>query len=130
MEYTEKETREHRKAWVEALRSDDYEQAQSVLRYIDNQYCCLGVACDISGLGEWVLYEGQYSYVTDRDSEIELLPIEVQDWLGLKSSTGRHFSDTFQEGKSLSDLNDNYNLTFDDIADIIEAEALDLKTKE
>jgi hypothetical protein len=41
-----------RRHWVEALEYDGYEQAQSRLR-VDDRYCCLGVACDVSGLGDW-----------------------------------------------------------------------------
>ncbi len=43
---------ELRDKWLKALRSGEYEQTIEVLH--DNTgYCCLGVLCDISGLGEW-----------------------------------------------------------------------------
>ena len=38
--------------WLEALESGEYAQTQAALRRNDS-YCCLGVACDVSGLGEW-----------------------------------------------------------------------------
>lgn len=53
--YTAEEQAEHRKEWVKALRSGKYEQAKGTLKQTDGgreQFCCLGVACDISGLGE------------------------------------------------------------------------------
>ena len=40
------------KLWVDALRSGKYQQARGALKTGD-AYCCLGVACDISGLGTW-----------------------------------------------------------------------------
>lgn len=33
--------------WVKALKSDRYEQATGLLKADDNEYCCLGVACEI-----------------------------------------------------------------------------------
>jgi len=37
--------------WLKALRSGGYEQGRTVLHSNkDNTYCCLGVACDISGI--------------------------------------------------------------------------------
>lgn len=38
---------ELRKRWVAALRSGKYEQGQSCLRSGGDEYCCLGVLCDI-----------------------------------------------------------------------------------
>jgi len=38
--------------WVEALRSGDYEQGDYALRSVGG-FCCLGVACDLSGV-EWI----------------------------------------------------------------------------
>jgi hypothetical protein len=46
---------EIKKAWVEALRSGEYEQGFGALN-ITGKYCCLGVLCDLAakrGMGEW-----------------------------------------------------------------------------
>lgn len=50
--YTREEQRVHRLELIEALLSGKYPAAR---RRLNNRhgYCCLGVACDISGLGEW-----------------------------------------------------------------------------
>ena len=40
--------------WLTALESGEYKQTRDLLRD-DNGFCCLGVACDLSGLGEWTL---------------------------------------------------------------------------
>jgi hypothetical protein len=44
------------RAWVDALRSGRYEQGHGRLLTVADdvkRFCCLGVACDISGLGHW-----------------------------------------------------------------------------
>ena len=51
--YTKEEQAEHRSDWVKALRSGKYKRAVGQLHDADGNYCVLGVACDISGLGEW-----------------------------------------------------------------------------
>ena len=126
MRYTREEQKEHRAMLVIALRSGDYEQGRNTLRDGD-RYCCLGVACDISGLGEWASdAEGKYTYTAREESESGLLPIAVKVWLGFDTISGVHFNNIFQEEKSLSELNDEEGFSFDDIADIIESEAIDL----
>lgn len=43
--------------WVEALRSGDFKQTQSVLHDPqNNSYCCLGVLCKVAG-AEWGPFE-------------------------------------------------------------------------
>lgn len=47
--------------WVKALRSGDYQQGKSNLCREDQisgecEYCCLGVACDILTVNEWIKY--------------------------------------------------------------------------
>ena len=66
MTYTEEEAiLAHREQWIEALRSGKYEQAKGILRDVDdnNKFCCLGVACEISGLGEWLFGGIDFSYL-------------------------------------------------------------------
>ena len=108
MEYTTEETKSNRKKWVEALRSGKYEQTKGTLK-TEDKFCCLGVACDISGLAGWTdddLYMRRLSY----------LPIDVADWLGLEDREG-----AFRIGNELvylSALNDK-GYTFEMIANII-----------
>ena len=123
MVYTEKEQREHRWQWIDILRSGDYEQAKHEMRNGD-RYCCLGVACDISGLGEWVYSSGGYEYVVDGQGKKDVLPLAVMDWLGLNQEAGEHYvNGSFSNGTSLGELNDD-GLTFEKIADIIEEEPM------
>ena len=43
---------EAQEKWAVALESGDYQQTDGLLRKGDG-YCCLGVGCDLSALGEW-----------------------------------------------------------------------------
>ena len=56
--YSPEETAANRKTWVDALLSGKYRQAMSHLKLkgsggAQDEYCCMGVACEISGLGKW-----------------------------------------------------------------------------
>ena len=116
MRYNEKEQAANRKVWVEALRSGEYEQGTGQLRK-DNAYCCLGVACDVSGLGEWHsrLQNHNYTYKIHEDkSDFTYLPYEVRAWLGISTSDGE-----LTNHNSLASMNDD-GATFIEIADAIE----------
>ena len=67
--------------WIAALRSNKYEQGQQYL-HNDGKYCCLGVLCDISGVGEWVEVDNSfYSFITDAAVEAsEMLPDDLIDY--------------------------------------------------
>ena len=95
--------------WLDALRSGDYKQTISTLRYED-KFCCLGVACDVyiknAGMGKWLTrdnwdthhkredvsenygadapYPGLHRFEGDNGSHWDTqLPNEVDEWLGL-----------------------------------------------
>ena len=42
--------------WLQALRSDEYEQGIELLRSTEQRFCCLGVLCDIVAPMEWDLF--------------------------------------------------------------------------
>lgn len=114
--------------WIEALRSGKYEQGIGRLKDYDGKYCCLGVLCDLSGLGTWM--ENSFSdpafYITGKfSSESYTLPDEVVEWAGLDSH------DPEVAGLTLSKHNDGDgthgdeegergNKSFSQIADLIE----------
>ncbi len=107
-----------KKLWCNALRSDDYIQGEGALKFED-EYCCLGVLCDIhrqlTNNGDWV-DDDEYE-VKDGDSCDMKLPLEVQDWTGLL-----HDDPIVLDGAAtLASLNDD-GYTFEEIADIIESE--------
>ena len=120
--YTPEQQKENRKKWIEALRSGEYKQTSAAL--VDPYgYCCLGVACNISGLGHWEQREGNhfqhYKCVTNNDYVDYAygdLPLKVMHWLGLDSLVGDY------EDSDLITNNDVDDLSFEQIADIIEEE--------
>jgi hypothetical protein len=112
--YTKAQQKRNRAKWVKALRSGEYRQTKSVLTN-GNGFCCLGVACEISGLGHWA-GDGEWEYRTKGSSpDTAFLPNAVRDWLGL-ATTGGDFGAT-----SLTHLNDT-GKRFPAIARIIESE--------
>ena len=137
---------ELRKNWVKALRSGDYQQTKGWLN-TEQGWCCLGVLCDISGLGGWedsstksyewgssdgiegirrfVLADEHRQYVDEINEEhIAAPPQEVLDAVGMRESLGRYFGDSATRTDvefSLSGLNDG-SATFNEIADVIESE--------
>lgn len=113
--YTAEEQKEHRKQLVAALRSGNYQQTTKVLKD-ENGFCCLGVACDISGLGEWT---ASNRYKTPTKTEVCVLPPIVADWLGIDQA-GRFINDGLKD--ALWVKNDMSRMTFNEIADIIESE--------
>ena len=135
--YTPEQQKEHRRLWVQALRSGKYAQYLGYL-HTNGGFCCLGVACDISGLGEWYkLYDRScFSHykISEGYQYHTKLPIEVRNWLGLNSGEGIFSFDGMPEELkseswirclcfdipiSLGSLNDR-GVDFDRIATVIE----------
>lgn len=112
--------------WLAALRSGKYAQGAGKLRTVNNEYCCLGVLCDVA-VKEGVIPEGvvgpsmllpvvQELYQYGSDMHTGFLPHEVRQW-ALTS-----FDPNVMDGNdihSLSYLNDE-RLPFSYIADLIE----------
>lgn len=104
--------------WLEALRSGDYAQATQNLGWREpgqaspgpTSYCCLGVLCDISGLGRWELRDPSHHGYWYLD-EIGDLPKEVAEWAGLQPVVDTRY---------LMQLNDSGENDFHQIADYIE----------
>ena len=94
------------KQWIEALRSGEYRQARGTLRTQDGRFCCLGVACEISGIDKWEFNGNSYSY----DHNYSGMSARVCDHIGFPlSGQGR-----------LIQMNDNQGATFQEIADYLE----------
>jgi hypothetical protein len=157
--YTKEEQKQHRQELIKALRSGEYTQCQAALKEIrltpltkepKPSYCCLGVGCEISGLGKWD-NENQlpYSqantwtarfrpdYNTYGDFIDSILDETLSNYYGFATNEGGYFEvdnpyyvegcdGDFDDPKtfkaSLVDLNDVYKWTFNQIADIIEKE--------
>lgn len=115
--------------WVEALRSGDYQQGQYNLR-VGDRYCCLGVLCDLYAKEhaqdenkQWDIHSREDS-VYEFLAETELLPVDVQKWAGIQDPSGHIMRGQVIIGgsySSLSGLNDDEGMTFEELADVIEA---------
>ena len=120
MTYTLAEQKKHRADLVAALRSGKYAQITGSLHTTEG-YCCLGVACEISGT-EWGedTYKKGY-YAADHGSSARM-GLKQKDYFGFISLSG-----SFDNGQSsLMDLNDEKRYTFEQIADVIESEPIGL----
>lgn len=116
------------KRWTAALRSGEYQQTTDSLRseLEDGQkgFCCLGVLCDLSGLGTWELYSGAWHYTirAEDGSVVERsdteLPALVREWSGIREPSGTWWENN--GSKSLAAMNDRGD-KFVDLADTIEA---------
>ena len=121
---------EFKAKWLAALRSGEYKQIEGALRLVEYDkvgYCCLGVACEISGQGTWVPYAYGSAALGFRLND-DFLPEE----LGGRYNTARipltlrHFLGISQEAEDLVlQMNDgNYGetapKTFTEIAQWIE----------
>lgn len=102
--------------WLEALRSGKYKQGKNHLQDNDNNFCCLGVLCDIYDPSKWEkIFNVADAYTYNRESS-SILPENIAYILGI----GR-FGYYVEEGTlfSLTELNDQGS-TFSEIADVIE----------
>lgn len=100
--------------WIAALRSGKYQQTFSELKSADGGFCCLGVLCDISGVGRWT---EQREYNTGRETSWALLPTEVAVW-----AFGEPYpSPRLNANASCTHANDKLTFSLFRIADDLEA---------
>lgn len=119
---------ENAQQWVANLRSGEYKQGKESLRPGDDEFCCLGVACDtfhrVTGRGSWAKDQDGWQFSVDGLASLAALPQEVRLWLGLNSFMGHVMDPRDPEtklGGSLAGSNDR-GVTFEEIADYIESE--------
>ena len=122
-QYTPAEIREHRRMWVEALRSGAYKQGTGYLCQVtetgERYYCCLGVACEVAGAAatQTVKTHGGVEVVVYDEGQSTILPLGVTEWLGVVGQNP--CVPTSHGGAALSHLNDYEHWGFDQIADAI-----------
>lgn len=109
--------------WVKALRSGEYSQTHGKLKD-DSGFCCLGVACDVSGVAAWK--EGIFGIYYDESSLS--LPSKVQSWLGININDPQLIG-VRKQSATATDLNDEKNYTFKQIANAIERRWPEVKEK-
>jgi hypothetical protein len=137
---SKKAQRQHIQAWIEALESGKYRQTTNFLCKKDEssryKHCCLGVLCEVEGIVPTISKEGYKRYHGKED----MLPRTVFEQFGqdgnwvidmepifgkIKTSNTKLFnkickvpSDRRSE-MTLTMLNDDYNLTFKEIATVL-----------
>lgn len=136
-----KMNRENIQKWVDALRSGEYKQGFGYLNQADkrgeSRYCCLGVACEVAirnglqldksdsmdGCRKVRTTNGGSSfhryYYNNHSCD---LPYAVARWLGIDRDMQFHYQNSFQ---GFVGLNDGLELSFSEIADLIEERLLD-----
>ena len=111
--------------WLGALRSGDYEQGQGVLR-CGEAYCCLGLLCVVAQFNpDW------YRGLPDED-DMASIGLRSDPMVENVANVNGVFATEWKSGVSsvhpiigystLSTLNDKYGYTFNQIADVIEAQ--------
>lgn len=116
--------------WLEALRSGQYQQGRFYLhRELDegrDQFCCLGVLCDIAakeGVTRITGHSVHDSNVVTYDKKTGLPPSAVVHWAygeGSSLLNGEWTVRVGDEYRELNLLNDVERLDFPTIADIID----------
>lgn len=92
--------------WVAALRSGKYKQGTCQLRNNNDEYCCLGVLCDIISPEKW-----EYDGIRYR---MEGHQVDLPSSILKNVSSGELLTDR------LTYMNDIVRMSFDEIADYIE----------
>lgn len=100
--------KEWKEKWIKALCSGKYKQGRGQLRRED-EFCCLGVFCDIYDPNEWRLAGRVKGYVYGDYDDSMFIPREIRDSLDI----------TMLSHRDLIYMNDN-GATFEQIADYIE----------
>lgn len=121
---------EVKELWVAALRSGQYSQGMYYLKRgvtgtTEFRYCPLGVLCDLAvrlKITTWdhLRHDGKWMI----GGQLSSLPLPVWEWAGIE---GMHPSQLVPlewngEKYPIWELNDRYKLSFDQIADLLEAQ--------
>lgn len=96
--------------WVKALRSDKYTQGNGLLRYYD-EYCCLGVACDVIDSTKWDSSDYGDIYIWGSFADVQLGTEELEA-LGITDPQQRELI-------KMNDAGDNFETIADRIEEMI-----------
>lgn len=114
------------RAWVEALRSGEYEQGKGYLRVTDedgqDKFCCLGVLCEVAGLRP-VDIEVDAGGATVHFYPDDGFPAQGEPPYSVKRRAGLDGGHS-GEVTTLVSMNDADGASFDEIADHIEEKIL------
>lgn len=91
--------------WLEALRSGKYSQAIGWLKGLDGGFCCLGVACDISGEGAWNSDRGyKIKNNLNDNADYKILPVELTTKYKIYFGVSGILSRMNDRGESFEDI--------------------------
>ena len=130
MELTQQQKYEVIEDWIKKLRSGEYKQTKRSLKDC-NGHCCLGVFMESVNekfnIGTWTLFNGRFMFEQlnlegNKLIDIAWIPPNIKEIFGFDSS----FVDISYKGEQtyLSSLNDSYDLSFAEIADLVEEQIL------
>lgn len=108
---------EIKQKWVQALRSGEYKQCYSCLKF-NNCFCVLGVLCDILKQevnGRW---DNHGKFITPNGARTTVLTGDVVKYCNLDSNNPELNTDGMTH--KITVLNDRYHYTFDELAYLIE----------
>ena len=102
--------KEFKAKWLEKLRDKSYKQGLYYLRNGRNEFCCLGVACDIYDPNKWIRIIADNLEYYEYDRCNATVPPELRVIVGLSN----------EDLTTLMYMNDSRGHTFEEIADWIE----------
>jgi len=122
--------------WLIALRSGEYNQGKQRLHRVRlgrDEYCCLGVLCEVSGFERSYYVAGAISYSSGGKSSKYVYPLPLQEYDNVINNDPLIDISKFPEllhlykkydiisgTFTLSTFNDAFNVSFEDIALILE----------
>lgn len=97
--------------WCKALKSGEFDQATEVLQDDSGAYCCLGVLTRLYCRAKKVPFS---KVAGDIPGDNDVLNEKVMKWAGLKENN------PVVDGRELSEWNDKSNMSFKEIAALIQ----------
>ena len=107
---------------VAALASGEYKQGQRQLHLNNGSYCCLGVACEIAPIGEWVKEDYGFSYA------IPLSSGETSSYLGHRTVEGFHLPSKVKEYYQFRDAHGSFRASLEWLDTLSEEDRLRFDT--
>lgn len=118
--------------WITSLTNGEYHQGTGELRTVKDEYCCLGVLCDLAvkaGIAEWEYTTASGWLVIPKGSNSEqasmldvggaIIPRFIREWADLDDANPTVYRDQNDEVMALSQANDSLELPFTEIARMI-----------
>lgn len=110
-----------KKRWLKALRSGEFKQGSGTLRTTNDEFCCLGVLCELAvedGVVESIPSH-VHNYLYGKGMHTAYPPAEVLEWAGLNVSDPAVPVPTKDNAyRTLASLNDS-GASFKEVAAVI-----------